>query len=389
MSAELARRADVRLEPWSAEQLAIIKRTVAPGCSDDELAFFAEVAAHKQLDPFAGEIVAVMRWSTKAQRKVMSIQETVAGLRAIAQRTGLYAGQDQPLWCGRDGVWHEVWLDSTPPAAAKVAVYRKDWDRPVIGIATYVEFVQLDDRGQPESLWRTHPTVMLAKTSERQAMIRAFSSHMARAGVNTTELSAPSRVSMEARHAGLDDDGRHGLVAGVTAGRTNSTRELTLDEVLEVRAEIARVRGERTFDPATGEIVDPRCDSSPAPVSTRRTITAVGPGHRTQQTTVDHEPPARGPAVTEATTPTAPGAPLATPSAGGLDPGLGSSDAGRLELLARLSKVAQTLSDKGRANLHAWLDEVGIGKQRPVKDYSTDELHAVDAYFEATYGEPF
>lgn len=247
--------AAVTVGAWTGDQMEIIRRSVAPGSTNDELAFFAQVCHHKGLDPFAGEIVAIQRWDRRAGRNVLVIQETVAGLRALAERSGLYNGQDPPLWCGPDARWVEVWLDThTPPAAAKVAVYRKGWDRPTVGIARFSSYVQLDKDGRPAGLWKTGPDFMLWKCAEAAALKRAFKHALADAGLSARELSGPSRISMEARAAGLDDDARHALVADITDGRTDSTRDLTDQEALEVRAEIARISAEVNTDPNTGEI---------------------------------------------------------------------------------------------------------------------------------------
>lgn len=278
---------------WSPEQLEVIRRSVAPGCTDEELAFFAQVCKHKGLDPFAGEIVAIQRWDSKAGRHVLVIQETVAGLRALAERSGLYNGQDPPAWCGPDARWVEVWLDTkTPPAAAKVAVYRKGWDRPTVGIARYASYVQLDKNGNPAGLWKTGPDFMLWKCAEAAALKRAFKHALADAGINARELSGPSRISMEAREAGLDDDARHALVARVTDGRTDSTRDLNDEEALEVRAEIARIRAEVVdADPETGEIsgglnvwddVTPSPQPKPAARDAGQVSDACGCGNHSQ-----------------------------------------------------------------------------------------------------------
>lgn len=256
---------------WTAEQVDLIRQQICDGASDDELAFFAQVCRHRQLDPFAGEIVGIMRWNSREQRNVMKIQVTVEGLRTIAMRTGLYAGQDEILWCGPDGAWLDIWPDREhPPFAAKTAVYRIDIDRPFPGKAHFHEFAQFDSKGRLTPMWQKMPANQLGKCAERQALIRAFKKELRAAGIKLDdELSVPSRVSMEAREIGLDDDGRHALVAEVTDGRTDSTRDLQPDEVIEVRSEIARRRpvkhtaagpdGTETYwvDPDTGEFVDP------------------------------------------------------------------------------------------------------------------------------------
>lgn len=241
------------LERFSAEDLELIRRFVAPNSTDHELAFFLSYAQARGLNPFEGEVVGVSRWNSKEKRETMTIQTTVRGERTLAERTGLYGGQDPPQWCGADGNWLEVWLDERPPAAARVAVYRKDWERPAVGIARYSSYVQVNKDRQPVGLWRTAPDLMLAKCAEAAALRKAFSSGR--------DLSPAQRVSMEARQVGLDDDGRHALVAEVTDGRTSSTRDLTDEELLEMRAELVRLQGEtdaEVVDDATPEELEHR-----------------------------------------------------------------------------------------------------------------------------------
>lgn len=228
--------------PWTGQQLEILKRDLGIK-NDGDLAYFAQVATHKGLDPFLGEIVPVYYAGE------MVIQDTVEGLRTIAERSGLYDGFDGPYWCGPDLDWKPVWLADDPPSAARYSVRRKDWSEPVVGVARWKSSVQLDRYGKPAQLWKTRPDEMLGKTAEVRALKRAFPKEFARAGVSVRDLSDAQVVTIEARRAGLDDDGRHQLVSEVTGGRTESTRDLTDDELLEARAEVAR-----RADPAIGVV---------------------------------------------------------------------------------------------------------------------------------------
>lgn len=263
MSAELVPvpQAGAVAAVWSEEQVEILRDQMCAEASDAELGFFAQVASHQGLDPFAGEIIAQMRYDKRAGKKVLVIQPTVAGLRTIAERTGLYGGQSAPEWCGPDGVWKDVWLDTAPPAAARVQVYRKDWVEPQTGIATYASYVQLNNDGRPQAQWASGADYMLWKCAEAAALKRAFRRQLEDAGVNTREYTPPERASMEARLAGLDEDARHALVAEITGGRTDSTREVTDDELLELRAEVARLRAQ-----------------TQQPHRNLRSVTSVGPG---------------------------------------------------------------------------------------------------------------
>ena len=147
---------------YSQERVQLLKRTCADGqMSNDELALFIEVCKRTGLDPFRKQIYAIVRGGK------MTIQTGIDGLRLIAERSGKYAGQQGPYWCGKDGNWSDVWLSSEPPAAAKVGILRTDFKEPLWGVARFASYAQ-------ENLWKKMPDVMLAKVAEALAIRKAF-----------------------------------------------------------------------------------------------------------------------------------------------------------------------------------------------------------------------
>lgn len=189
MSTAIALRDD-----FTREQIQLIKDTICVGATDTELSLFVQTAKRMQLDPFARQIFAVKRWNRAAGREVMSTQVSIDGFRLVAERTGKYAGQLGPLWTADGKTWVDVWLDKTPPRAAKVGVMRHDFKEAVWSVATWDEYKQEGKNGL-SPMWQKMAALMLAKCAESLALRRAFPNELS--GVYSPEEMAQASNTVE------------------------------------------------------------------------------------------------------------------------------------------------------------------------------------------------
>lgn len=134
-----------------------------------------------ELEPLAGQIYAV--WENGVMRAVT----TIDGLRSLAERTGLYAGQGDPEWCDQDGNWTDYWAGEDVPLAARVRVSRKDSEVSTTGTANWHDFAPQGDAGA-DALWNKtsgKPAHMLSIRSEALALRKAFPAQLS--GLYTAE----------------------------------------------------------------------------------------------------------------------------------------------------------------------------------------------------------
>jgi phage recombination protein Bet len=166
----------------SQESLEVIKGLVsAQGLSDAEFKQFVVQCKRTSLDPVTRQIYAIKSGGR------MAVMTSIDGFRVIAQRSGDYAGQDGPYWCGEDGQWKDVWLSKTPPAAAKVGVLKRGFAQPLYAVAVFSEYAK-----NSSPTWKAMPGLMIAKVAEALALRKAFPNDMS--GVYTDDEMAQAEA---------------------------------------------------------------------------------------------------------------------------------------------------------------------------------------------------
>lgn len=156
-------------------QLGLIQRSNWKGAQPDAPLGFIESFLNQcrrtELDPLARQVYA-MEYGGK-----WTVLISIDGFRVIAQRSREYRGQTAPQWCGADGIWRDVWLDTAPPAAARIGVYREGFAEPVMAVATYAGYCPRDFKTKalkPTNQWETNPSNQLLKVAEMLALRKAF-----------------------------------------------------------------------------------------------------------------------------------------------------------------------------------------------------------------------
>ncbi len=159
--------AQVGGQPFTQGQVDLIKRTIAKDASDDELKLFLYQCERTGLDPFSRQIHFVSRWSNRDKRKVGVIQIGIDGFRAVADRTGLYAGNDDPVF------QHDDAVDILHPATATVTVWKLVSGQrcSFTASARWLEYYPGKENG---FMWDKLPHLMLGKVAEALALRKAF-----------------------------------------------------------------------------------------------------------------------------------------------------------------------------------------------------------------------
>ena len=170
---------------WSDSELAMLSVFGLAETPKSELQVFFHYCKKVHLDPFTREIYLIGRNQKQGNDwvKRYTIQAGIDGLRKIASRSGNYGGQET-VWCGKDGVWRDVWLQKEPPLAAKVSVFYKDSAHSITAVAKFDSYA-VYFKEELAGLWKKMPDTMIAKCAEALALRKAFPQDLS--GIYSTE----------------------------------------------------------------------------------------------------------------------------------------------------------------------------------------------------------
>ncbi|HUU39996.1 MAG TPA: RecT family recombinase [Desulfatiglandales bacterium] len=181
------------VDGWTHDQVALIKKTVAPGASDDELKMFLGVSAKYKLDPLAREI---FFW--KDQKGKICIFTGIDGWKKAGMQDPNYAGLKSGVVKEGDvflmdveagTVDHKITGKRGGILGAWGIAYHKDPARPPA-----IEWCDLGDYKKTIGAWLTNPSDMIKKTAETHALRKQFS---------LTGLDFRTDISEEERYSAI------------------------------------------------------------------------------------------------------------------------------------------------------------------------------------------
>lgn len=173
-------------------QVELIKTTIAKGATDDELKMFLYVCERTRLDPFTKQIHLVPRWDSRQGKEIRTPIVGIDGLRSIAERSGEYAGNDDPIFDNED-----------TPTKATVTVYKivQGIRSPFTASARWTQYYPGDKQG---FMWNKMKHLMLGKCAEALALRKAFPAVMS--GLYVAEEIQQAQSPATAQNDGPESD---------------------------------------------------------------------------------------------------------------------------------------------------------------------------------------
>jgi phage recombination protein Bet len=199
---------------WTAEEVDLIRRTIAPDATEHELALYLRLCRTYGLDPFRRELVLEKRRRRRADGTGYDVVPvwitTRDGYLKAAMRDPGYGGICSGVVCEGDTfeidaehfrVVHRFGVRRGKILGAWAVAYHKERP-PMVG------YVPFDEYNDPNSdTWRRHPTAMIQKVAEVFVLRRQF---------NITAI-----VAREEMERDLAEEGARRAARGRTTARSS------------------------------------------------------------------------------------------------------------------------------------------------------------------------
>jgi phage recombination protein Bet len=158
---------------------------------DKDYAIFIYQCVRTGLDPVVRQIYMVRRVDQRRGGVRGTVQTSIDGYRLIADRTGKYAGSDDPVF--DEGLTQFEFLKTgrEHPSTASISVY-KLLDNGHIAkfsaTAAWEAYYPGDEKGK---MWKKMPMLMLGKCAEALALRKAFPSQLSGLYITEEMMQAP------------------------------------------------------------------------------------------------------------------------------------------------------------------------------------------------------
>jgi phage recombination protein Bet len=192
---------------YEPAQIALVSKTVAIGAPLQELAVFLHACKTLHLDPLLRQAYWIRRRSGDEMKG--ALQVGIDGFRAIAERSGAYAGSEPPRFLGQIE-WSYKNSVVIVPERAQVVVWKivQGHKAAFTGEANWIEFCPAE---KDAFMYSKMPRHMLAKDAEAQALRKAFPALLG--SVQISPLAEGESPESEARLQVVERNDRAKLVA--------------------------------------------------------------------------------------------------------------------------------------------------------------------------------
>ena len=159
----------VQKKTFNKEEFELIRSQIAPEATPEELKLFLYQAQLTGLNPLTRQLYCIHRNVKQGNTwvKKMTIQTSIDGFRVIAERSGNYGGQSEPVFTEKDGQL----------VSCKVSVFRFHNEvryEAAVGVAYWDEYAPKNNEGKVTGMWAKMPHTMLSKVAEALALRKAY-----------------------------------------------------------------------------------------------------------------------------------------------------------------------------------------------------------------------